>query len=206
MAEEPNKQGSWWATVPGILTATAAVITALTGLLAILAQNGVLGEKNRNLLGTQSAVTRDENKPVASTSPALRETMQAATPRGDKSVDKSAATSVGAPASPLQSIPYRAVRVVLRDGAVIDLRDDFRVGPGQKLDLKNGQSIDFSRIVSIEVLEVTDVYQSATGRIKLNNGVVLEEKFDPYYDLKGHNDLGEFNSRWPQVKSVEFIR
>ena len=221
MADEPNKPGSWWTTVPGILTATAAVITAVTGLLAILSQNGVLGEKNRNLLVTQSSAARDEIKPASPASSlsdavapgrsASRETAQAANPpvsmpaRSEKSADKSA-TSAGAQAPPLQSIPYRAVRVVLRDGAVISLRDDFRVGPAQRLELKSGQAIDFARIVSIEVLDVSDVYQPATARIKLNNGVLLDEKFDPYWGLTGHNELGEFATRWPQVKSVEFVR
>ena len=46
----------------------------------------------------------------------------------------------------------------------------------------------------------------ATLRIKLNNGVLLDEKFDPYWELSGHNELGEFNSRWPQVRSIEFVR
>ncbi|MFF1383147.1 hypothetical protein ACFVWT_06275 [Arthrobacter sp. NPDC058288] len=39
MAEE--KPTSWWATLPGLLTATAAVITAVTGLLLGLGQLGV---------------------------------------------------------------------------------------------------------------------------------------------------------------------
>lgn len=49
MAEE--KPTSWWATLPGLLTATAAVITAVTGLLLGLGQLGVF----------------DAGKPAAST-------------------------------------------------------------------------------------------------------------------------------------------
>ena len=40
MADEPRPPG-WWQTVPGILTATAAVITAVAGLIAALSQAGV---------------------------------------------------------------------------------------------------------------------------------------------------------------------
>src|SRR5919109_4241977 len=40
MAEQPKPQ-SWWQTLPGILTATAAFITAITGLLVALHQAGV---------------------------------------------------------------------------------------------------------------------------------------------------------------------
>lgn len=38
-----EKPTSWWATLPGLLTAAAGVITALTGLLAILVQLGIIG-------------------------------------------------------------------------------------------------------------------------------------------------------------------
>jgi hypothetical protein len=44
MADEA-KATSWWQTVPGILTAVAAVVTALTGLIAALVQGGLIGAK-----------------------------------------------------------------------------------------------------------------------------------------------------------------
>ena len=70
MADEPVRSGSWWTTMPGILTATAAVITAATGLLAILAQNGVLGEKNKTLVSEKASAVREAVTPTTSTSPA----------------------------------------------------------------------------------------------------------------------------------------
>jgi hypothetical protein len=39
MTEEP-KQQSWWQTLPGILTAIGAVLTAVTGLIVALQQDG----------------------------------------------------------------------------------------------------------------------------------------------------------------------
>ena len=39
------KEESWWKTMPGMLTATAAIITALGGLLLALFQAGLLGGK-----------------------------------------------------------------------------------------------------------------------------------------------------------------
>ena len=39
MSQEPRKT-SWWGTVPGMLTAAAGVITAVTGLLIALDQIG----------------------------------------------------------------------------------------------------------------------------------------------------------------------
>src|SRR5882762_7884298 len=44
MAEEEKKAG-FWATLPGILTGVAAVMTAVGGLILGLYQNGVLGSK-----------------------------------------------------------------------------------------------------------------------------------------------------------------
>jgi hypothetical protein len=43
MAEQSNKAGSWWLTLPGLLTGAAAVVTALTGLLLGLHQVGWIG-------------------------------------------------------------------------------------------------------------------------------------------------------------------
>lgn len=42
MSEEKSS-GSWWQTIPGVLTAAATVIVALTGLLGTLHQSGLLG-------------------------------------------------------------------------------------------------------------------------------------------------------------------
>jgi hypothetical protein len=45
MTEQPKAE-SWWRTVPGMLTGAAAVITATTGLLAVVQQNGWLRKSN----------------------------------------------------------------------------------------------------------------------------------------------------------------
>ena len=43
MAEPDNAGGSFWRTLPGVLTAVAGLITAITGLLVASAQIGILG-------------------------------------------------------------------------------------------------------------------------------------------------------------------
>lgn len=43
MDESQKSKGSWWQTVPGILTATAGTITAVTGLIVALHQAGLFG-------------------------------------------------------------------------------------------------------------------------------------------------------------------
>lgn len=55
MASE-QKAGSWWHTLPGILTATAAVITAVTGLVVALFQLGALTRGPERPLQTAGGV------------------------------------------------------------------------------------------------------------------------------------------------------
>ncbi len=40
-----NEKHSFWSTVPGMLTGIAAIITAIGGLLVVLLQTGILGDK-----------------------------------------------------------------------------------------------------------------------------------------------------------------
>ncbi|MFD2937396.1 hypothetical protein [Spirosoma flavum] len=46
MKNDPARPSSWWQTLPGILTAIAATITAITGLVAALNQTGLLPSRN----------------------------------------------------------------------------------------------------------------------------------------------------------------
>jgi transglutaminase/protease-like cytokinesis protein 3 len=57
MPEERKSQKSWWQTIPGLLTAAAGVITAITGLIIALHQAEIPGETG-------------PKKPSESTSPA----------------------------------------------------------------------------------------------------------------------------------------
>ncbi len=54
MSGEPSKSQSWWQTLPGILTAVAAILTASTGLIVALNQAGVFssGSKSASLTPT----------------------------------------------------------------------------------------------------------------------------------------------------------
>jgi hypothetical protein len=49
-----NENKSWWATLPGIMTATASLITAIGGLLVILNANGYLSQKQKVNSDTQT--------------------------------------------------------------------------------------------------------------------------------------------------------
>lgn len=47
MSGEPSKSQSWWQTLPGILTALAAIITAATGLFVALNNAGVFSRDSK---------------------------------------------------------------------------------------------------------------------------------------------------------------
>jgi len=65
MAGEPSKPQSWWQTLPGILTAVAAIITAATGLIVALNQAGVFSQKSNTVsTGSTADVALSAGAPV----------------------------------------------------------------------------------------------------------------------------------------------
>lgn len=65
MAEEQKPQ-KWWQTVPGVLTATAATITAVTGLIVALHQAGFFSAIARHIPQAQSnAATSQDSQLTA---------------------------------------------------------------------------------------------------------------------------------------------
>jgi hypothetical protein len=56
---EDQRPLSWWQTVPGILTAVAALITAITGLLLALHQVGLIGAWKSAQKGSTTSNTSD---------------------------------------------------------------------------------------------------------------------------------------------------
>jgi hypothetical protein len=65
MAEEP-KLHSWWQTLPGILTATAGIITAVTGLLVVLYQAGFFERAGKDADASYTAAPVTESATNAS--------------------------------------------------------------------------------------------------------------------------------------------
>ena len=59
----PDTNGSFWKTIPGMLTAAAGFITAATGLVIALNQTGVFGA--RTPAGTEATPAATEGKPAA---------------------------------------------------------------------------------------------------------------------------------------------
>lgn len=55
MSDAPSNSQSWWQTLPGILTAVAAIITASTGLIIALSQIGVFSSDSKPTSSTPAS-------------------------------------------------------------------------------------------------------------------------------------------------------
>lgn len=85
-APAPGKGHGWWSTLPGILTAAAAVLTAVTGLVVALNQAGVIGGRDGDRRGEEEPSRAATGSLVpAGTGPA-REASGAAGVRGQRQV------------------------------------------------------------------------------------------------------------------------
>lgn len=192
MTTEPQKPQGWWQTLPGVLTAAAAAITAISGLAAVLFQSGHIG-------GQGEAVAKPP--PVSQA--------RADVARGDNG------TSASAVARSLETRKQwsDAEAVVLsRDGATTRLRaDSFSncISVDHEMHLENGQSMPFERISSFEVLHADD-HTSSNPKAKLNiqlaDGKSLSGTVVANCDLFGYNELGRFSIYWDQLRGVRFER
>ena len=186
MADEPRRGVPWWTTLPGLLTAATAVVIFVTGLLLVLAREGLLGETDRpdvvGRLQTARAAVR--------------------TLGGIEIVPR---TSNGPPA-PAAPQPYRTVRVTKRDGATADLHDDVLIASAKKVRLENGESIELIRIARIDALEDAGAAGPARARIALMDGTTVDAGIDPSFEVAGRDDRGAFDAHWPEIRSIEFVR
>jgi hypothetical protein len=199
MAEEPNagaSKGGWWSTLPGILTAIAAIITALTGFFAILAQNGVFGEKNKPI--ATSKVENVAPKTDVGDKPGEAKSAVPGVPASDGAAS-------GIAASPLHSLPFTGAVVAQRNGKDVKPSGDVKEYCQGRPVLKtpDGQLIEMKRMSRFDVVDWRD--QAGTVRITLNNGETVETKVEGCA-MVGSNDLGDYHGDFDSIKSVTFIR
>lgn len=201
MADEPNKSGSWWSTLPGILTATAAVITAATGLVAIVSQTGVFGEKSKTFVSQRVSDVRDA---VSAPTPSKADVPPAAS-QAPVAVKGDAATGIAT--TPLHAVPFTGAVVTLLNGSVVKLRDDVRdmCQPTPILKTLSGQSIDMQRMRRFELSDWSTNDRHGSAHIVLNNGETMDVKVEGCAII-GTNDLGDYRGPFETIRSVEFIR
>lgn len=191
MAEGESGARSWWATLPGVLTALAALITAVGGVLALLAQQGIWPDKS--------------GKPVAAAAPAAAPTLSLSPPAANVAATPSAAATSASTGSVvresgLTASPYKAVRVTALDRSITDLLPSAEIY-GTSLDLENGQRVDFEKLASI------DIEQPWDGRVRLTlvNGTTLQA-VAASRTLVGRNELGQYMAGINTLRRIEFVR
>jgi hypothetical protein len=182
MADEPNKSTSWWATLPGIITATAALVTATGGLLAVLYQQGIMGSKVASAAGQAQAKSPADTATSATASltpPAATSTPAPVAKAGNSSADtKPWDTAIAT--------------FTMRDGSKISVPSKSFDHEGDKhVVLSNGQAIARELIRTIDVEESSSDKNSVTLRIIVLKGAVIEGDIGGYGQLEGKNEFGK---------------
>lgn len=197
---DTEKTGSWWQTLPGVLTALAAVITAVSGLVALFVQHGGGGEK------ASSAAPAT----VGAASPGT----QQAKPSGASPVNPAptASPTAPAPASTPAAKPWSQVQaaVLSKDGRITRVRAETLsncISVNHELTLDGGQSISFERMAGFEVLQAerhTSSTAKAQIKVTLLGGTSVTGMVEANCDLFGENEMGRFSTFFDQVRSVHF--
>lgn len=202
---EPQKP-NWWQTLPGVLTALAATITALSGLAAILFQNGVFGAKAEAKAGNPpiTQVTTTDG-PGASAGVSAAAAPHRAPPAD--SVGSASSAQAGKTARPWSE----AEAVLLgRDGTVTRIRASSLsncISANHELSLDNGQSIAFEKLAGFDVVQADDHANSnakAKLRLILANGTEISGTVEANCDLFGTNDIGRVTTYYDQLRGVRF--
>jgi hypothetical protein len=189
----PGTEKSFWQTVPGVVTAVAALITALGGLLTVLIQNDLLS------VGSP----RDQ-------SPAAQP--EASSPQVP--IDEPTAvgpTGASEPSEPADLIPWdRATAQFVRDdGTTISVMAktvSLACETGE-LKLANGQTLSLQLVDSIQFETIYWETNDADGEVSLLDGQTLT---DPIYTwncpVSGTNELGTVVVDLDDIKGIDFQR
>jgi hypothetical protein len=99
--------------------------------------------------------------------------------------------------------PPKAIVITKNDGTSMWVyQDDFAFLNDSSVFLDSGQTVDFQKIKTIEILKIGD---KATVRLTLVDGRTLDGTATPGA-VGGHNDLGNVSIPAEQVKRVDFPR
>jgi len=181
----------FWHTVPGILTAVAAVITAVGGLLAVLLQLGIIS---------------GSPKPASVTG------------QGPQVTQSASAASSSHSAAPDSSVSGRswsdAVAVwTTTDGKKITVPAHtmaFCINEGTGLLLDQSQNIAFEKMSKIEILSSDTALASPNGlarlHITLTSGEIVDGDITANCDFIGFPAAGRINLYPDHLKMIEFIR
>ena len=174
----------FWQTTTGVITAVAALITAIGGLLAILVQNDIIGGG------------RDREKQVVAGAPGAASVSQA-----DSEVTPSASSLV-----PWDRATATLVR---RDGTSATVKAP-TVGLAcatESLAFKNGQRVRLELVRSIRFDAIYTENASADGVVTLLDG---RELTDPIHTwncpVTGATELGPIEIKLADIRRIDFRR
>jgi hypothetical protein len=202
MPRDPESQ-SWWHTLPGVITAIAALITAVGGLVAVLIQTGVIDTSR----SATDPVPADASSSVTATSSASREpaAVDASSERAPAAADASAGALRPWAESEAALTDRNGVATVLRAETLSNC-----ISVNHVLTLNGSQDIPFEKMRSFEVVRVDPdgaPQANATVIIRLLDGRAIEGRIGVGCDaIFGYNDLGRFTISFRELKRVEFRR
>lgn len=177
---------SFWQTAPGIITAVAALITAVGGVLGILVQNGMIG-------GASEGRTQVADSPVA----------------GDSHGAPEGRNIQPADASTLIPWTKATATFVRKDGTSATVRAPTvaLACATEHLAFKNGQRVSLERVRSIRFDAIYLENSSADGVVTLLDGRELMDPIDTWNcPVTGTNELGSLEIQLKDIKRIDFHR
>jgi hypothetical protein len=211
MTEPQKPSSSWWQTLPGVLTALTATITAISGLVALLFQNGVIGHKAEAKADSPPIPHVASTAPVAPTEASSRPTGSTGSASPPSIAPNNTAITTAAPAKATPR-PWADAEAVLlkRDGSTVRVRaSSFSncISVNHEISLDNGQSIAFEKMAGFDVIQADDhTNANAKARLKLllANGSEVSGTVEANCDLFGTNDIGRVTTYYDQLRGVRF--
>jgi hypothetical protein len=191
MTDDTARTRGFWRSVLGTLTAVAAAITAVGGLLAVLLQLGIIG-------GSPKAA------PVSGQGPQATQSASAA----------SSSHSAAANSSVSGGSWSDAIAVwTTTDGKKITVPAPtmaFCINEGTGLLLDQSQNIAFEKMSKIEILSADTALASPNGvarlHITLTSGESVDGKITANCDFIGFPAAGRINLYPDHLKMIEFVR
>ena len=209
MANEEPRQ-SFWQTLPGILTATAGVLTALTGLYLAVIQNrdAIDPSAAEPAAQTASAAETRERAPGAAANAPAANAPAANVPAANAPAPPAATSSSsgGKPWAEADAV------ITTRDGSKTTVRAEtwrYCISVGIGITLTSGQSIAFERMRSIEFVR-SDPVGTPNGRativVTLADGRTLNGSVDSGCGMFGYNDIGRYDVNMQDLRRIDFMR
>jgi hypothetical protein len=176
---------NFWHTTTGMITAVAALITALGGVLGILVQNGIIGGASDGRR-TEAASSGDASSPASSEVAPGPSEMPAVIPW-----DRATATLVRTDGT---STTVKAPTVGLACTT-------------EELAFKNGQRLSLQRVRRIQFDAIFTENSSADGVVTLMDGRALTDPIHTWNcPITGTNELGRVEITIENIKRIDFHR